>query len=131
MKNLRYFLEEENEKLIEIKNIINSLNSEVDLIIVEGEKDKRALIKAGFKKEIIKCSSLSLAEIEERIFEISKNKKLRVAILTDFDEKGKEMNKLFVSHFQGIGIKINSFYRNKIKEIMEKRNMIESLGKIL
>jgi len=131
MRNFREYLKIENEKLLELKNVIDSLNSDIDVIIVEGEKDRRALIKAGCKKEIIKCSSLSLAEIENKIFEISKNKKLRVAILTDFDEKGKEMNKLFVSHFQSIGIKINQFYRNKIKEIMGERKMIESLIKIL
>ncbi len=131
MRNLRSYLEKENERANELKNIINSLNSEIDVIIVEGEKDRKALIKAGFKKDIIKCSSLSLAEIENKMSEISKNKKLRVAIFTDFDEKGKEMNKLFVSHFQGIGIKINSFYRNKIKEIMGERKTIESLIKIL
>jgi 5S rRNA maturation endonuclease (ribonuclease M5) len=131
MRNFRKDLEIENEKLMELKNIINSLNSEIDVIIVEGEKDRKALRKAGFKKEVIKCSSLSLAEIERKIFEISKNKKLRVAILTDFDDKGKEMNKIFVSHLQNTGIKINSFYRNKIKEIMGERKMVESIIKIL
>jgi 5S rRNA maturation endonuclease (ribonuclease M5) len=131
MRSFRNYLEKENDRANELKNIINSLNSEIDVIIVEGEKDRKALIKAGFKKEIIKCSSLSLAEIESKIFEISKNKKLRIAIFTDFDEKGKEMNKLFVSHLQSFGIKINSFYRNKIKEIMGEKKVIESLEKIL
>lgn len=130
MKSKRDEIIFEEEKLFYIKKIIREMNKELDAIIVEGKRDEDAFLSLGFEKKIIKCSSKDLEEIEKDIKRLKKeNSKIKIAILTDFDEKGRNLNKKIKAYLQSKGFIIENFYRNKIKEIAFDIREIEDLRK--
>ena len=75
------------------------------LVIVEGQKDKRALNKLGIENvySIDKPIYLMIESI------IEKNK--QVIILTDFDKTGRKLYARIKHDLQRNGIKINDKYR--------------------
>ena len=112
--------------LYDIEDLFSRMNSDVDVAVVEGKRDRRALRENGFQKPIIECSSMSGFEVVQEILDMNAQ---TAVVLTDFDEHGR---KLFSEISKGLemrGIKLKSIYRKKIKEILDTRNMktIESL----
>lgn len=134
MKCLRKNIIINGEKIFHIKKIVSEMNENLDAIIVEGKRDENVFISLGFKKKIIKCSSKDLEDIEREIKDLKdewreKNYKIKVAILTDFDEKGRDLNKKIKAYLQQRGIVIENFYRSKIKEMANDIKEIEDLNK--
>ncbi|MFB6204475.1 MAG: hypothetical protein ABEJ75_02420 [Candidatus Nanohaloarchaea archaeon] len=83
----------EKEKFIEkkrLENLVGGLNTEVDALIVEGLADKYVLQKLGFEGKIFLSAERTLEGLVEDVTRGAD----RVAVLTDFDEHGKEQNKL-------------------------------------
>ncbi|MEM7826884.1 MAG: hypothetical protein QXQ40_01525 [Candidatus Aenigmatarchaeota archaeon] len=109
----------------ELKRIIERMNYEADAVVVEGLRDEKALIRLGFKNKIIKCAMHDIAEIEGFTEKCSS-----IAILTDFDEHGKKLNRSISSYLQCRGIKVRGFYRKKIREVLKNRNTIESINNL-
>jgi len=99
------------------------------LIIVEGKKDKSALIKLGFQNIfVINETGKSLGEKIEQIQELC-GKKDKVCILTDFDKKGKKLYLLLKSKLNEIGVRMDNSLRGSL--LKERISHIEGLYKYL
>lgn len=106
--------------LEEFSRIVRKVNSNVDIILVEGKRDRRALVENGFESRILECSSLPVHEIISRVEESGSRSAL---VLTDFDAHGRELFREISSALTGHGISLKNIYRKKIKEILDTENM--------
>jgi len=117
------------ERRMEIIEAIKKLDENVDLIIVEGKRDKYVLRKLGCKTNII-----ALGDAHKPLLTLmeSLNTKymgLRVAILTDFDEEGEEISKRIEKMLEGSTLKVERTLKDRLKKAMleENRRRIEEL----
>ena len=94
------------------------------IIIVEGKKDRNALISFG-AKNIVTING-PLYKIVEDIAERGKE----AVILTDFDKEGKKLYGFLKSHLQRNGVKIDNYFREFLMK-NTKITCIESLDKFL
>lgn len=77
---------EERKKLEEL---VEKLDCDVDSIVVEGFSDKQVMKQLGFSGKIFLSAERKLSDLVE---DVSRGAR-RVAVLTDFDEHGKDQNK--------------------------------------
>ncbi len=84
---------------------IEKLQNTDKLIIVEGKKDKAALISLGGKN--IVTINKPLYNLVEDAAAITKE----VVILTDFDKEGKKLYSFLKSNLQKNGVKIDKYFR--------------------
>lgn len=79
------------------------------LIIVEGQKDYRALRQLGINGKILtaKTSRKSFLSLTS---EIEKQPCLQVILLLDFDRRGKELTKHLMQHLESVRIRTNTNY---------------------
>lgn len=91
-----------------------------DLVIVEGKKDKKALKSLGLK-DIIAINGMPLYEVAE----IALRAKKEIVILTDFDRKGREIERQLKTLLQRQGKIPNSKLRWKVMSL--GKNKIEDL----
>lgn len=68
---------------------VERIDRDVDAAIVEGYADKKALRKLGFESKIFLSAERTVEDLAEDVIRGAD----RVAVLTDFDEHGKEQNK--------------------------------------
>jgi len=107
-------MDKEIEAFLELKNLVDKMNTEISCVVVEGKKDKEALVRIGYKGRIIYADRFKKAEE-------------RVVILTDFDEEGKETTKRIM---RNVGEKnIDKFFRNEFRKILKSigRDDIQSI----
>ncbi|MDH5807021.1 MAG: toprim domain-containing protein [Candidatus Methanomethylicaceae archaeon] len=119
MKSFKYY----SELLWEIKTIIDSMNSILSLIIVEGKNDEKALREIGLRVPIYRFRESGLSNI---IFvdEISNNfKGKKIAILLDFDNEGQEMAEYLSRELEERGVKVERYFRKILKEILIKEGI--------
>ena len=112
----------------ELNSFIEKLKESNKLIIVEGEKDKKALENLGIKK-IITLNKEPLFKIAE---DISKEHK-DVIILTDLDKKGKQLYGKLNSSLQRLGLRVDNRFRNfllKKTKLRQIEGIINYLEKI-
>ena len=79
----------EREKFVEknkLEKIVSKIDRDVDSIIVEGYSDRIAMEKLGFSGKIFLSAEKS---VEGLVEDVSRGAD-RVAVLTDFDNHGKE-----------------------------------------
>ncbi|MBU0461632.1 MAG: toprim domain-containing protein [Nanoarchaeota archaeon] len=76
-------------------------------IIVEGIKDKRALVKLGVSEENITHLKGPLFGFVERIAKEHK----KIILLTDLDEEGKKLYMQLKKDFQKEGVEIDNKFR--------------------
>lgn len=69
-----------------LEHVVEKIFRDVDSVIVEGRDDKKIIQKLGFQGKIF----LSVERTYEDLCEDVSRTSERVAILTDFDEHGKE-----------------------------------------
>jgi 5S rRNA maturation endonuclease (ribonuclease M5) len=93
------------------------------LIIVEGKRDKKALKSLGMK-DIIAINGRPLYMVAE----IALKDKKEIVILTDFDKKGRDIEKRLKNLLQKHGKNPNSKLRWKIMSL--GKNKIEDFGNI-
>lgn len=93
---------------------VKRLNESHLLIIVEGEKDRNALINMNIKNKIFVINKgKPIFEIIEEIKDLNKE----CLILADFDKKGKILYKNIYNGLTHLGVKINDHFRNELKEL--------------
>jgi len=112
----------------ELNEFIEKLKESNKLIIVEGEKDRKALEQLGIKK-IITLNKEPLFKIVENI---SKEHK-EVIILTDLDKKGKQLYGKLNSSLQRLGLRVDNSFRNfllKKTKLRQIEGIINYLEKI-
>ena len=119
-------LSKEKKLFEELREIIKEMNEEVDVVIVEGVKDRNALRKLGFKKDIINYREKGRFELLEKV----KEKYQRVVVLTDFDRQGKKYNKEISDFLKN---RVDKRYREKIGKILcsNGRRDIESINNLI
>lgn len=88
-----------NEKFREkkkLEEVTRKLDRDVDSVVVEGYADKRVMEKLGFEGRIFLSAERTVEDLAEDVARGSE----RVAILTDFDEHGKDENKKILQELQ-------------------------------
>lgn len=112
-----------------LSEIISNMNSDIDVALVEGKRDRKALRSLGFYKPIINCSSLTGEEVVEKLIDLEAK---YIALLTDFDSHGRGLFKGLTETIERRGIRIKSLYRKKIKEVLDEKNMktIEAMNNL-
>jgi 5S rRNA maturation endonuclease (ribonuclease M5) len=110
-------LRERVEKIQQILEKIATASAKNRLIIVEGQKDMRALRELNVKGKIImaKTSRKSLLSLTA---EIEKQTCDEVILLLDFDRRGKELTKRLTQHLEAARIKTNTVYWRELKAFM-------------
>lgn len=122
--------EERRVAWVELISLLREVNSFVDAIIVEGRKDMEALKKLGLVKPILR-GSLPMRTQSDLIEEIAKNF-LKIVILTDFDEEGRELNRKLTGMLKQRGLKVAEHYRRAVGRLLGELRIstIESLSKL-
>jgi 5S rRNA maturation endonuclease (ribonuclease M5) len=119
-------MEENKISMEDLENLIARMSREVDIAVVEGKRDRIALVGLGFKKSIIDCSHLTIIDLVQGVQDSGAK---TAVVLTDYDAQGREMFFEISRALEMAGVKLKNIYRKRIKEILDTRNMktIESL----
>jgi 5S rRNA maturation endonuclease (ribonuclease M5) len=98
----------------DLQDWLESLKASEKYIVVEGSKDKSALIKLGIQKERI----FTLRKPAYAIAEILETKTKDVIILTDLDSEGKKLYRSLKTNLTRVGIRVD----NKFREFLFKNS---------
>lgn len=79
-----------------LEQVTRKLDRDVDSVVVEGFADKQVMQKLGFEGRIFLSAERTIEDLAEDVERSSE----RVAILTDFDQHGKEENKKILQELQ-------------------------------
>ncbi|MHA1794122.1 MAG: toprim domain-containing protein [Promethearchaeota archaeon] len=112
----------------ELEKLFFELSTETDPIIVEGKKDKNALMMGGVKENmIIMLHGQPLLAIEEMLENFD-----GVIFLFDYDKEGRKILSRIKSYCVEHGVKVNMRYWKQIYQIFNGHiNFIEELRKYL
>lgn len=102
-----------------IKEWLENLQSSSKPIIVEGKRDKQALLNIGIQKSRIITLNKPLFEISEQ----TAKKTNKVIILTDLDKEGKKLYKKLKTELSTLGVEID----NKFREFLFKHTKISHI----
>lgn len=104
------------ENLRRLISLIEDISIYVDVVIVEGNRDIKAMRKLGYKGEIISYSQVGVNDYDltDEVAKIHDN----VLILTDFDTEGRTINHRLVSLFESRGTKVEMGLRWEIRRRM-------------
>lgn len=91
----------------EMLDWLDKLKSSDKLIIVEGIKDKAALMNLGIPKERITTLTKPIFAVAEDIAKKTKN----VIILTDLDREGKKLYANLKRNLTRIGVQVDNKFR--------------------
>jgi 5S rRNA maturation endonuclease (ribonuclease M5) len=111
-----------------LNEFIEKLKESNKLVIVEGNKDKKALEQLGINK-IVTLNKGPLFKIAENISKEHKD----VIILTDLDKKGKQLYGRLNSSLQRLGLRVDNSFRNfllKKTKLRQIEGIISYLEKI-
>jgi len=114
----------------ELASLLKEVHCYVDVIIVEGARDIKALRNFGCQAEIETLAHVGLGDYE--LAEQVASRYNRVLILTDYDAEGIYLNQKFSSIFEHKDVKIDKGLRNRIRRLMTIIGVyaIESLDNI-
>jgi 5S rRNA maturation endonuclease (ribonuclease M5) len=104
------------EALEKISQIFREIESFVDVVIVEGQRDLVSLRNLSFGGKITRFSQVGISDVDF-IDSISKHHN-SVLILTDFDDEGKRINLLLSDGFERKGIRVEKALRRDIGRVM-------------
>jgi len=112
------------EKLEELILQLQNLSKEGNVIIVEGQRDRRALRELGITGPIELGTKKSLLLFCEELARTYRN----AIILTDWDRTGNRLAKLMEQYLMAVSVKVNTDIRVKIQNLVQKRiKDVESL----
>ena len=104
-------------ELIEsLKIFLEELEYLVDGVLVEGSRDIDALKRLGFKGKIEACSKYCISDVD--LVELLSEKMNTIAVLTDFDQEGLELNKKLSNLLEKRGVKVEVGLRREIGRLM-------------
>ena len=113
------------EEYLELRKTIDELVEKSEngaIIVVEGVKDRNSLRSLGIQGDIIVFSSYT--EVVDKIRDKD------VIILTDYDDRGKKIEKALVNKFSSWGITPNTQIKKRIFKLVSKDiTTIENLAK--
>jgi len=112
------------EKLEELILELQQMSDKGALIIVEGQRDRKALRALGITGTIMLGTKKSILVFCEEVAREYNN----VIILTDWDEKGDKLAALMEAYLRSTSAAVNMDIRKKILNLVRKRiKDIESL----
>ena len=112
------------EKLEELILQLQNQSNEGNVIIVEGQRDRRALRKLGITGPIELGTKKSLLLFCEELARTYRN----AIILTDWDRTGNRLAELMEQYLLAVSVKVNTDIREKIQNLVQKRiKDVESL----
>ena len=112
------------EKLEELILELQQMSDKGAVIIVEGQRDRKALRALGITGTIVLGTKKSILVFCEEVAREYKN----VIVLTDWDEKGEKLAALMEGYLRSTSAAVNMDIRKKIKNLVQKRiKDIESL----
>ena len=112
------------EKLEELILELQQMSDKGALIIVEGQRDRKALRALGIAGTIMLGTKKSILVFCEEVAREYNN----VIILTDWDEKGDKLAALMEGYLRSTSTAVNMDIRRNIKNLVQKRiKDIESL----
>ncbi len=110
-------LEEKEEKILKIFEKLAEESSKGIPIIVEGEKDTRALRILEIKGEIIEAKTAGKS-ILNVLSEVQRSTQTEVILLLDFDRRGKQLSKRLRRHLDAMRIRSNVFFWERLQAIV-------------
>jgi len=110
-------LEEKKEKILKIIEKLAEESSKGIPIIVEGEKDTRALRILEIKGEIIEAKTAGKS-IMNVLSEVQRSTPAEVILLLDFDRRGKQLSKRLRRHLEAMRIRSNVFFWERLQAIV-------------
>ncbi|MBE0524264.1 MAG: DNA primase [Methanosarcinales archaeon] len=116
---------EQLEKLEELILQLQNQSNEGNVIIVEGQRDRRALRELGITGPIELGTKKSLLLFCEELA----RKYRKAIILTDWDRTGNRLAELMEQYLKAASVKVNTDIREKIQNLVKKRiKDVESLN---
>ncbi|MBI5392490.1 toprim domain-containing protein [Candidatus Woesearchaeota archaeon] len=89
---------------------VSSIIESNKIIIVEGKKDKKALVELGIDDNIIYLQD-ALYKVVDKIISLNKE----VIILTDFDTEGKKLYSALKKGFEKEGVIVDKTFREALR----------------
>lgn len=102
--------------LEELKEFIDDLNC-VDIAVVEGKHDEKALRLLGYRGRILKLSKMRITELVDYIVRLHE-KGHEIALLLDYDKEGENLCRHLENEIGRKGAKIQREVREKLKRII-------------
>lgn len=103
----------------ELREWVQELRDADLLMIVEGLKDKRALVRLGVEEKKVRHLNKPLYAMVEEIAE----KENQVVILTDLDEKGKQLYGRLKKDLAAHGVRVDTTFR----EFLQQRTKVSHI----
>ena len=100
------------KSLDDLIELISQINEIVDIVIVEGSRDIKALKRLGYDGNLVSCQYVGVNNYEF-ITKIAKENN-SILILTDFDKEGLFLNSVFSRLFEQKDVKVEYGLRRAI-----------------
>ena len=125
----------------QLREHINTMIRDENIVVVEGIKDKKALEEFGIRNILVLNKRPLYAVVEKVATVVDKTKKLTgekisVVILTDLDKTGKKLYGKLNSDLQHFGVRIDNKFREflfdetKLRQIEGMKKYVERLEEI-
>lgn len=98
------------EFLVGFIDELNLPASEGTLVLVEGERDRSALLELGFTGRVVTKAMLTSKRIERSLEGVKS-----VIILTDMDKEGRKLASMYMELFRSRGLKVSLSERRRLK----------------
>lgn len=104
------------EALNEVRLLLSDVENHIDMILVEGPRDLKALRNLGYsgRTETLSQVGVQSNDLVNAFAENSSN----VLILTDFDEEGRVLERRLTEMFEKAGVKVEKGIRRRFGRLM-------------
>lgn len=102
--------------LLDLIALIEEFERSVDAIVVEGPRDVEALRSLGFRGRVETCSRVGVSDGD--LVEGLAGRRGAVVILTDFDEKGRFLNRRLSKLLERRGVRVEVNLRRAVGRLM-------------
>jgi 5S rRNA maturation endonuclease (ribonuclease M5) len=97
------------EFLVAFVDELNDLASQGAAVLVEGQRDRRALVDLGYQGRILTRASVSASRVDESLRGVGS-----VVILTDMDREGRRLTASYTKLFQSLRLRASLAHRRRL-----------------
>jgi 5S rRNA maturation endonuclease (ribonuclease M5) len=118
------------DALERLKLLLSEIEQNVDLVLVEGQRDVEALRSLGYAGDIATCSRFCVNDTE--LAEMIAGENDRILVLTDFDQEGNELNTRFSELLERMGVVVEKGLRGRVARLMAalEVHVVEALDNV-
>jgi 5S rRNA maturation endonuclease (ribonuclease M5) len=118
------------DALERLKLLLSEIEKNVDLVLVEGQRDVEALRNLGYAGGIATCSRFCVNDTE--LAEMIASENNRVLVLTDFDQEGNDLNTRFSELLEHMGVVVEKGLRGQVARLMSilEVHVVEALDNV-